>query len=110
VSIHAPRSPSNLARSFVPEGTSAVVHTYSLHHDPRYFSPFPDNFIPERWLASEDKIALDPTIFSEHEVIHNTAAFIPFSVGPSNCVGRNLAYQVNIPHFDWFSIFTDSTS
>ncbi|KAJ7352392.1 cytochrome P450 [Mycena albidolilacea] len=78
---------------FVPEGTSAVVHTYSLHHDPRYFSPFPDNFIPERWLASEAKIALDPTIFSEHEVIHNTAAFIPFSVGPSNCVGRNLAYQ-----------------
>ncbi|KAJ6468383.1 cytochrome P450 [Mycena sanguinolenta] len=78
---------------FVPEGTSAVVHTYSLHHDPRYFSPFPATFIPERWLAPEEQKALEPTIFGDHEFIHNTAAFIPFSVGPSNCVGRNLAYQ-----------------
>ncbi|KAJ7760753.1 cytochrome P450 [Mycena maculata] len=78
---------------FVPEGTSAVVHTYSLHHDPRYFSPFPDTFIPERWLTHEEQMTLEPTIFGENEVIHNTAAFIPFSVGPSNCVGRNLAYQ-----------------
>ncbi|KAJ6570120.1 cytochrome P450 [Mycena vulgaris] len=78
---------------FVPEGTSAVVHTYSLHHDPRYFSPFPDTFLPERWLAPEDQKTLEPRIFGEFEVIHNTAAFIPFSVGPSNCVGRNLAYQ-----------------
>ncbi|KAJ7183193.1 cytochrome P450 [Mycena filopes] len=78
---------------FVPEGTSAVVHTFSLHHDPRYFSPFPDAFIPERWLPSEEQIALEPSIFTENEFIHNTAAFIPFSVGPSNCVGRNLAYQ-----------------
>ncbi|KAK7032813.1 cytochrome P450 [Favolaschia claudopus] len=79
---------------FVPEGTSAVVHTYSLHRDPRYFSPFPDHFIPERWLPSEQQITLEPAIFGgSHEVIHNTAAFIPFSVGPSNCVGRSLAYQ-----------------
>ncbi|KAJ7039636.1 cytochrome P450 [Mycena alexandri] len=78
---------------FVPEGTSAVVHTFSLHHDPRYFSPFPDTFIPERWLAAEEQIALEPAIFAENEIVHNTAAFIPFSVGPSNCVGRNLAYQ-----------------
>ncbi|KAJ7116453.1 cytochrome P450 [Mycena epipterygia] len=78
---------------FVPEGTSAVVHTYSLHHDPRYFSPFPDTFLPERWLASGEQTALEPKIFGEHEVIHDTRAFIPFSVGPSNCVGRNLAYQ-----------------
>ncbi|KAJ7671556.1 cytochrome P450 [Mycena polygramma] len=78
---------------FVPEGTSAVVHTYSLHHDPRYFSPCPDAFVPERWLPKEEQLALEPTIFGENEVIHNTSAFIPFSVGPSNCVGRNLAYQ-----------------
>ncbi|CAK5268837.1 unnamed protein product [Mycena citricolor] len=78
---------------FIPEGTSAVVHTYSLHHDPRYFSPFCDSFIPERWLSTEEQLKFEPAIFSQNEVIHNHAAFIPFSVGPSNCVGRNLAYQ-----------------
>ncbi|KAJ7638131.1 cytochrome P450 [Mycena rosella] len=79
---------------FVPEGTSAVVHTYSLHRQAENFSPFPDTFLPERWLAAKEQIALEPKIFGgKHEVIHNTAAFIPFSVGPSNCVGRNLAYQ-----------------
>ncbi|KAJ7510455.1 cytochrome P450 [Mycena galericulata] len=95
-SQRAPRIGSGgqtIGSHFVPEGTSAVVHTYSLHHDPRYFSPFPDTFIPERWLAAEERMTLEPKIFGANEVIHNTAAFIPFSVGPSNCVGRNLAYQ-----------------
>ncbi|KAJ7163956.1 cytochrome P450 [Mycena crocata] len=78
---------------FVPEGTSAVVHTYSLQRSGENFSPFPDAFIPERWLPAEQRLELEPVIFSENEVIHNTGAFIPFSVGPSNCVGRNLAYQ-----------------
>ncbi|KAJ7056673.1 cytochrome P450 [Mycena amicta] len=78
---------------FVPEGTSAVVHTYSLHHDPRYFSPLPDSFVPERWLSPAHQRQLEPQVFCENEVINNTAAFIPFSIGPANCVGRNLAYQ-----------------
>ncbi|CAK5283611.1 unnamed protein product [Mycena citricolor] len=78
---------------FIPEGTSTVVHTYALQHDPRNFSPFADVFIPERWLSTEDQLKLEPTLFGNHEVIHNTAAFIPFSIGPANCVGRNLAYQ-----------------
>ncbi|KAJ6608708.1 cytochrome P450 [Mycena sp. CBHHK59/15] len=78
---------------FVPEGASVVVHTYSLHRDPRYFSPLPDAFLPERWLTEEERLALEPTIFTDNQFIHNPVAFIPFSVGPSNCVGRNLAYQ-----------------
>ncbi|KAJ7220140.1 cytochrome P450 [Mycena pura] len=85
-----------IGRHFVPEGTSAVVHTYSLHRDPRYFSPAPHAFIPERWLPAADRAALEPRMFgaaADAAVVHNTAAFIPFSVGPSNCAGRNLAYQ-----------------
>ncbi|KAJ7454733.1 cytochrome P450 [Mycena latifolia] len=95
-SQRAPRIGSGgqtIGSHFVPEGTSAVVHTYSLHRKSENFSPFPDTFIPERWLPTEEQMTLEPKIFSENEVIHNTAAFIPFSVGPSNCVGRNLAYQ-----------------
>lgn len=86
------------------------MHTFSLHHDPRYFSPLPDAFIPERWLSTEEQTTLEPTIFGENEVIHNTSAFIPFSVGPSNCVGRNLAYQVLLFFFWIVLLFSDATA
>ena len=71
--------------SFVPEGTAAFVHFYSLQRDPRYFSPSPDAFYPERWLPTSAG-GLD-------KVVLNKDAFIPFSHGPSNCVGKNLAIQ-----------------
>ncbi|KAK7042168.1 cytochrome P450 [Favolaschia claudopus] len=62
----------------VSEGTSIIVPPYSLHRDPRYFSPSPDEFIPDRWLADE-------------KFTVNGDAFIPFSMGPANCAGKNLA-------------------
>lgn len=67
-------------RSFIPEGTSILIHTFTIHRNSRYFS-HPDSFIPERWLANAR-----PSDF-----VHNSDAFIPFSVGPQNCVGKNLA-------------------
>ena len=80
--------------SFIPEGTNAFIHTYSLQRDPRYFSPFPDSFLPERWLSDNERLALEPKIFnSQQEYIHNTTAFIPFSMGPANCAGKNLAWM-----------------
>lgn len=74
----------------VPEGTEVFVSAYQLHRDPRYFSPLPETFLPERWLQdpSNPPARLDtlPGPF-----IHDTTAFIPFSYGPQNCVGRQLA-------------------
>ncbi|KAL4062216.1 cytochrome P450 [Scleroderma citrinum] len=96
---------------FIPEGTSAFVHFYSLHRDPRHFSPFPDTFWPERWLSTEDRQAygylyptdttssVSPQSFEKSTTknlpsfIHTPAAFIPFSYGPVNCVGKKLAMQ-----------------
>ncbi len=69
-STHTP-----FAYSFIPPGTQIYIPPYSMHRDPRYFSPSPNAFIPDRWLAT-DKEPL---------------AFIPFSFGPANCVGRQLA-------------------
>ncbi|KAJ7477012.1 cytochrome P450 [Mycena galericulata] len=66
--------------SVIPEGTSVVVPPYTMHHDTRYFSPHPEQYIPERWLAS-----------SEDKFVCNEDAFIPFSTGPANCAGKNLA-------------------
>jgi cytochrome P450 len=81
-------------RSFVPEGNNAFIHTYSLQRNPRYFSPLPDSFLPERWLSEYRRQTLEPKIFnSQQKYIHNTTAFIPFSIGPANCVGKNLAWM-----------------
>ena len=49
-----------------------------MHRDPRNFSR-PNSFWPERWL---------PETKTE---VHNPNAFMPFSYGPENCVGKNLA-------------------
>ncbi|KAL5514533.1 hypothetical protein ACEPAG_1849 [Sanghuangporus baumii] len=68
-----------IAGRFIPESTAVYVPPYALHRDPRYFSPFPDSFIPERWIDNNIKFTT------------NTSAFIPFSTGPSNCIGKNLA-------------------
>ncbi|KAJ7086454.1 cytochrome P450 [Mycena belliarum] len=65
----------------ISEGTAVLFPPYTIQRDPRYFSPDPDSFIPERWLAAED----DPLSTL------NQDAFIPFSAGPANCIGRNLA-------------------
>ncbi|KAK7690454.1 hypothetical protein QCA50_005552 [Cerrena zonata] len=70
---------------FLPEGTLARIPFYAVQRDPRNFFPHPEAFWPERWIiASSDGPRPDG-------FIHNTSAFIPFSIGPYNCVGKNLA-------------------
>ncbi|PSS01016.1 hypothetical protein PHLCEN_2v4082 [Hermanssonia centrifuga] len=71
---------------YVPEGNQARIHFWSVHRDARNFS-YPEKFWPERWLIAE---GLQD---SPEKITHNPNAFIPFSFGPSNCVGKNLALQ-----------------
>ncbi|KAF5379710.1 hypothetical protein D9615_005671 [Tricholomella constricta] len=95
------RAPALLAclyTSYVPKGTSTFIPFFSLHRDPRCFSPLPDAFLPERWLPPAQQAELEPGLFTDTEqenstVVLNANAFIPFSVGPSNCVGKNLAWM-----------------
>ncbi|RAK82556.1 cytochrome P450 [Aspergillus fijiensis CBS 313.89] len=67
---------------FVPAGTSVGLHHWACYRSTRNFSD-PDTFWPERWMAGEDdaRFAKD-----------DRGAFHPFSYGPRNCLGRNLAY------------------
>ena len=66
--------------SYFPEGTAVSIHTLTLHRDPRNFSPFTDEFWPERWLIVKGLMEL-PTSIPKAEFVHNADAFIPFSYG-----------------------------
>jgi len=68
-----------LCGRFVPGGTSVGVHQWSTLRSERNFRE-PDSFIPERWLN-------DPRFDTDDK-----KAFQPFSYGPRNCLGKNLAY------------------
>jgi len=71
-----------IGKMFVPEGTGINIPPYSLHRDPRYFSPRTEEFWPNRWLIDNPE---GPNF------ILDLAAFIPFSFGPANCAGKSLA-------------------
>ncbi|KFY23056.1 hypothetical protein V493_06128, partial [Pseudogymnoascus sp. VKM F-4281 (FW-2241)] len=64
---------------WVPGGTAVSVNQWSTYRSEDNFRE-PNSFIPERFLD-------DPRFASD-----NKHALQPFSVGPRNCLGRNLAY------------------
>ena|ERR1700720_2309857 len=73
--------------SFIPEGTQVFNHSYTLQRNPHYFYPYPDSFLPDRWLPKEDR----EKVLQDDNFILDLTAFNPFSYGPANCVGKNLA-------------------
>jgi len=64
---------------YLPEKTSVAVSQYPTNHAESNFRDA-DAFVPERWL-NDPKYAND-----------KKSAFQPFSFGPRNCLGKNLAY------------------
>ncbi|KAL7794294.1 cytochrome P450 [Trichoderma ceciliae] len=68
-----------IAGEYVPEDTFVEVWQWPLFHNPNLWKQ-PEDFIPERWLG-------DPAFENDKR-----SAFQPFSAGPRNCIGKNLAY------------------
>ncbi|XP_055697001.1 cytochrome P450 9e2-like [Phlebotomus papatasi] len=61
----------------VKVGEAVIIPIVSLHHDPQYF-PNPSRFDPERF-SEENKDKINPFMY------------IPFGVGPRNCIGSRFA-------------------
>ncbi|KAH9238481.1 hypothetical protein K456DRAFT_1746559 [Colletotrichum gloeosporioides 23] len=69
-----------ICETYVPGGTRVMVSQWSIYRNEKYFAQ-PTTFIPERWLG-------DPRFEKD-----DRSALQPFSFGPRNCIGRNLAYS-----------------
>ncbi len=74
------------------------AYPYILHRDAHNFV-FPDVSSLKRWLVASGELCLEralspvssPAPEVRFEFVHNDAAFIPFSHGPMNCLGKGLA-------------------
>ncbi|KAJ5503665.1 hypothetical protein N7463_006539 [Penicillium fimorum] len=64
----------------VPGNTAISVSQWATYRNPKNFTR-PNEFLPERWTG-------DARFTSD-----NKSAFQPFSYGPRNCIGKNLAYH-----------------
>ncbi|KAJ7932853.1 cytochrome P450 [Mycena leptocephala] len=71
-----------IAGCFIPEDTQIYIPAYSLHRSAENFFPSPDRFDPDRWLRQQNP-----------DEVLNMPAFIPFSYGAANCVGKSLAWR-----------------
>ncbi|KAI4753317.1 cytochrome P450 [Aureobasidium sp. EXF-3400] len=76
-----PQGGARICGEYVPEDVTVSVSQWATYHSESNFYDA-ESFIPERWLGEDARF--------EHD---NHAAFQPFSVGPRNCIGRNLAYH-----------------
>ncbi|KAI1763200.1 cytochrome P450 ClCP1 [Hypoxylon sp. FL1150] len=74
-----PKGGVYISGKFIPEGTIVAVWQYAINHDEHFWTD-PYSFAPERFMG-------DPKFQTDQ-----LDAMQPFSVGPRNCIGRNLAY------------------
>ncbi|KAL1640058.1 hypothetical protein SLS58_007325 [Diplodia intermedia] len=77
----------------VPQGTSVYLSHYAAYHSARNFCE-PDSFVPERWLGRDGDGGEEGEGRRDPKYAGDVLAVVePFSYGPRNCIGKNLAYH-----------------
>ncbi|CAN8105332.1 unnamed protein product [Discula destructiva] len=74
-----PKQGAHIGDEFIPGNTIVALHQYAAYRLEENFA-LPNEYRPERWLG-------DPKFANDDRAVFN-----PFSLGPRNCIGRNLAY------------------
>jgi len=70
-----------IAGQYVPAQVAVSVHQLATYRNPALFAE-PNVFRPERWLSQDGSAPRD-----------QLDALEPFSTGPRNCIGKNLAWH-----------------
>lgn len=90
-------------RAYPTEGCLVWSVAHTIHRSPDFW-PFPDTFLPERWLVPPG-----------HELYPTKGAWRPFEYGPRTCIGQELAllemkvalvltarsFQFTMPYDEW---------
>ncbi|KAI1335368.1 cytochrome P450 [Xylariaceae sp. FL0016] len=76
-----PPEGADICGRFVSGGTYVTMNHYvAYRHEANFSNPL--EFIPERWIQTSD-----PRFSGDRREVHE-----PFSYGPRNCIGKNLAW------------------
>ncbi|KAF7867161.1 hypothetical protein EAF04_005245 [Stromatinia cepivora] len=95
-----PKDGLSIGTVYLPGDTIVSIATWQIHRDPRNFKD-PNLFIPERWTTRP-------------EFVLNKSAYLPFSMGAYNCIGKGLAMMelrsvISRTIFEYEVLFPDNT-
>ncbi|KAF4534596.1 Cytochrome p450 protein [Lasiodiplodia theobromae] len=79
-----PKGGNTVLGRYIPENTRILIPQLASYHSPSNFTN-PKSFVPERWLPDEP--GYEEYKNDKREMCQ------PFSYGPRNCIGKNLAYH-----------------
>lgn len=82
---HALKNTGSTETITLPATTFACIWIYALHRNPKLWDR-PNEFLPERWI--------DPQLRSRDLGQVEYGAYMPFAIGPRNCLGQPLAQVI----------------